>query len=248
MSNRLVQTLIETSLQVDSVEKLHTLCASMCEHFGFDHFIYGARLPSSLVRPFVLVVSGYPDAWRSHYAARRYLTVDPTVLHCEYNTRPLIWEDLLRDPRTDPKAIDFMREARDFGLASGTSLPVRGSRGEAGMLSFSSEFDPDKARDNIQHALPEVFLLSAYVHEAACRLASEGTLPFKPRDLTPRERECLLWAAEGKTSWETAQILGISERTVIFHLRNVTEKLNVSSRQQAIARAISQGLIIPQLD
>jgi LuxR family transcriptional activator of bioluminescence operon len=74
-----------------------------------------------------------------------------------------------------------------------------------------------------------------------------GNLPFKPTELTPRERECLLWAAEGKTSWETAQILGISERTVIFHLRNVTEKLNVSSRQQAIARAISQGLIAPQL-
>jgi DNA-binding CsgD family transcriptional regulator len=66
-------------------------------------------------------------------------------------------------------------------------------------------------------------------------------------DLTDREKECLLWAAEGKTSWETAQILHISERTVIFHLQNATRKLNAANRQNAIARAVVMGLITPQL-
>ncbi|MBY3123131.1 helix-turn-helix domain-containing protein [Rhizobium laguerreae] len=35
--------------------------------------------------------------------------------------------------------------------------------------------------------------------------------------LSPREKECLLWIAQGKTSWETAVIMGISENTVAFH-------------------------------
>jgi LuxR family transcriptional activator of bioluminescence operon len=64
--------------------------------------------------------------------------------------------------------------------------------------------------------------------------------------LTDREKECLLWAAEGKTSWEASQILGISERTVIFHLQNASDKLGVNNRQQAVARAIAMGMILPQ--
>ncbi|MGD8937457.1 MAG: helix-turn-helix transcriptional regulator, partial [Thiogranum sp.] len=50
----------------------------------------------------------------------------------------------------------------------------------------------------------------------------------------------------GKTTWETSRILRISERTVTFHLQNVQGKLGVSNRQQAVARAVSLGIIEPQ--
>ena len=64
---------------------------------------------------------------------------------------------------------------------------------------------------------------------------------------TAREAEALLWTAEGKTSHDIALILGVSERTVVFHLQNVARKLNVSNRTHAVARAISLGLINPLL-
>ena len=63
--------------------------------------------------------------------------------------------------------------------------------------------------------------------------------------LTARETECLKWTAEGKTTWEIATIMGISERTVIFHLQNVMHKLNVSNRSHAVARAVAQQIISP---
>lgn len=238
--------LIERSVRAGGIEAVHRLCDDICAEYGFDHFIYGARLPSSLVKPLMVVISGYPDDWRARYAARRYLAIDPTVAHCAHSPRPLQWSELLADEAPERRA--FMGEAREFGLVTGASLPVRGGHGEAGMLSFSMRRRGRTAQADLQAALPHLFLLSAYVHEAVCRIAGRGQLPFQPRDLTARERECLLWAAEGKTSWETAQILGIAERTVTFHLGNVVQKLNVSSRQQAIARAVSQGLITPQMD
>ncbi len=64
-------------------------------------------------------------------------------------------------------------------------------------------------------------------------------------ELTRRERECLLWAAEGKTTWEIALILCITGRTVNFHLQNAARKLVVVNRQQAVARAVALGLIRP---
>ena len=53
----------------------------------------------------------------------------------------------------------------------------------------------------------------------------------------------LHWSAAGKTSWETARILDISESTVNFHLRNACRKLQVRGRRAAVAVAIRRGLL-----
>lgn len=62
-------------------------------------------------------------------------------------------------------------------------------------------------------------------------------------DLNEREVECLTWTARGKTSIEIAAILGVSKRTVDFHIDNACRKLNVASRTQAVAKAITSRLI-----
>lgn len=61
--------------------------------------------------------------------------------------------------------------------------------------------------------------------------------------LSARQLECLSWASQGKTSQETALILGVSARTVNFHLYNAFEKLNVHSKNAAVARAIQLDLL-----
>ncbi|PHY07235.1 MAG: helix-turn-helix transcriptional regulator [Alcaligenaceae bacterium] len=61
--------------------------------------------------------------------------------------------------------------------------------------------------------------------------------------LSQRELECLEWVSLGKTSWETAIILGVSERTINFHLLNACRKLNVYGRQAAVALALRQNLL-----
>lgn len=62
-------------------------------------------------------------------------------------------------------------------------------------------------------------------------------------ELTERERACLLWAARGKTGWEIAVILQITERTVKKHLGTAMRKLGAASRTEAAAKAISLGLV-----
>jgi DNA-binding CsgD family transcriptional regulator len=63
--------------------------------------------------------------------------------------------------------------------------------------------------------------------------------------LTMREKEILLWAAEGKSDQIIADILGISYSGIRFHMNNVFKKFNVNDRTLVIAKAIRHGLILP---
>lgn len=61
--------------------------------------------------------------------------------------------------------------------------------------------------------------------------------------LTPREREVLQWAAMGKTAWETAQLLNLSEKTVKFYLLRACERLGANNKTHAVAVALKNQLL-----
>jgi DNA-binding CsgD family transcriptional regulator len=61
--------------------------------------------------------------------------------------------------------------------------------------------------------------------------------------LSPRERECLELAFQGKTARETAQQLQCTERTVNYHLANAMSKLRVDNKMAAIQRACWLGAL-----
>ena len=81
----------------------------------------------------------------------------------------------------------------------------------------------------------------------SARLARVARTAGWPRQvtLTDREVETLTWAARGKTSSEIAQILGLTKRTVDFHIDNARVKLNTSSRMHAAVKAAAGQLIEP---
>lgn len=227
--------------RISSMEDIHEVLSDLCLSFGFDHFLYCARIPTSLTQPSIVIVSGYPQEWWSHYNHQKYRQIDPIVAHCVRRVTPLPWETLKEQEKENPKIHQLMQEARDFGLKQGVSVPVHHGRGELGILGLAaSERHPDIGR-----LLPTLHLLTTFAHEAIRKVIEVREIVPSPPELTSRERECLLWAAEGKTSWEISQILSISERTVIFHLQNAGDKLKVSNRQQAVARALSMGLLTP---
>ena len=64
-------------------------------------------------------------------------------------------------------------------------------------------------------------------------------------ELGQREVETLTWAARGKSSTEIGEILGLSKRTVDFHIERARSKLGVATRVQAVMKATSGQLIDP---
>jgi len=69
--------------------------------------------------------------------------------------------------------------------------------------------------------------------------------PVEP--LTEREMEVLRLAAKGYTNKAIGVQLGISDRTVQGHLARVFDKLQATSRTEAVMRAVSLGWLPPEL-
>lgn len=61
--------------------------------------------------------------------------------------------------------------------------------------------------------------------------------------LSKREMECLHWAALGKSSEETAMIIGLTEHTVTTYRRQIKKKLNCINMTQAVFEGMRQGYL-----
>ncbi len=87
-------------------------------------------------------------------------------------------------------------------------------------------------------------ILTTIINARLTRVARTAVWPGQVH-LTDREVETLTWAARGKTSSEIAQILGLTKRTVDFHIDNARVKLNTTSRMHAAVKAAAGQLIEP---
>ncbi len=223
-----------------SQDAIRRVCADLAQCLELEHFIYGAFFPLS---ENIVILNGYPAEWREHYDERGYIDIDPTVKHCSSHTSALIWNEIkiAKGRRGQPER-EVMEEARAYGLKHGFSLPIHAAGSEWGMLSFASR---DEHQTIDSHLLLALQFIAQSTHEAVKRvaLASQLDSVIVPAELTEREQECLKWTAHGKTAWEISKILNLSESTVGFHIKNAINKMEVTNRPHAVAKAMAQSRI-----
>ncbi len=95
-------------------------------------------------------------------------------------------------------------------------------------------------------------LLVPHLHVALTRVVSNPRFnkkqaPTQQIKLSKREKEVLQWMSSGKSNWEIAQVIGLSESTVKNHVHHILGKLHAASRAQAVAKAINLKLISAKL-
>lgn len=218
---------------------LHAATQRAVKAFGFKSFFYQVVTggPNTLGPVNRYTLSNFPDAWISRYQQERYALIDPTAIHARHHRHPIAWHSSLF---TTPEAAKLREEATAFGISAGGSCPVRDSHSNATFV-FSRAQDTDAGYIDALHALPYAHLLASCLHEAATRLLE--WLPAALPELTQRELECLLLAAQGLRDLEIGERLNISGRTVLFHLTNVRTKLAAENRAQMIVLAIARGIV-----
>jgi DNA-binding CsgD family transcriptional regulator len=87
-------------------------------------------------------------------------------------------------------------------------------------------------------------VLATIISARLAGVARTGLWP-KLAELNDREVEVLTWVARGKTSVEIAQIVGLTKRTIDFHIDNARGKLGAATRTEAVIKATTGRLIEP---
>ena len=234
----LFELLADTDKLSDSAE-IPVLLAKLLNVYGLKSVAYlGAGLTDRPGDGPYLAVTYSPE-WVEHYKTERFVDVDPAIQVGLRRMLPIDWSEFDRE---NDKVRRLFGEASEFGLGRrGISLPVHGRHGDRGLLSITSDAgERDWQRLRLEY-MRDFQVLALHIHEAILRLA--GGRPIEHARLSPRERECLLWIAEGKTYWETAVILGLSEHTVRCYLESARHKLGAANNTHAVNKAGKTSLL-----
>jgi DNA-binding CsgD family transcriptional regulator len=233
----LLLELINRSITCNTADNLKELVARLNELISFEYSVSGiARFKGKgKVQEYNLVNINYPEEWLELYGTRGYHIVDPLVARNFSVFDIQYWAETYKAHKP-PR--DFILSAEDFGLRSGFTHGMREFRKDEGSL-FSI------AGNNIRNDLRTRTIIGYIVphfHQALSRIIG-GKRRQVDIHLSAREKEVLRWIQSGKTSWEISVILGVSERTVKFHVSNIILKMDVVNRTQAAAVAVQLGLI-----
>jgi DNA-binding CsgD family transcriptional regulator len=189
-----------------------------------------------------VTVDNTPPAFREKFDSVERNVRDPVMQHCKYSGRPIIWD---QSTYVQANLGEHWEEQAAFGYQSGIAMALHLPEGRHFFLGVDFDGRLTGEPNQLSRLVADLQLFTVYAQEAASRVllpAPREPVGPEPR-LTPRELEALRWTLEGKTAWEVGKILGVSERTAVFHVNNAMHKLACVSKHQAALKAERLGLL-----
>ena len=231
--------------QVDRIRAARTtvdlqLCSvAVSESYGFSLFGGGLARAESDGVALRFLCDGDPG-WIAHYRSA-LMASDPLVARCRTASAPWHWT-AKRDLASLANTSSALAEAiSSWSIAGFVTVPVHGPASILSGFRFGYSHADGLSDADVTHALPMLTFFSMHLYEALRRVVGPATAQ-RPQ-LSPRQLDVLSWIAHGKTSWEISRVLGVSENTVLAHIREIYRKLGVHNRNHAVATAVSCGLI-----
>jgi LuxR family quorum sensing-dependent transcriptional regulator len=182
-----------------------------------------------------LIASDLPKAWLDLYLRENFAAVDPALRHCRETVLPFAYREAPCDAEREPRAIEVVHRARDFGVDNGMLFPIASPVGAVGDMWIGGTERVLGTRElSAVHmlALIAFYKLQALVHPQEATVTLSG-----------REREVLTWVAAGRTAWQIGELLQISQRTVEWYIQQAAQKLGARNRMQAVVIAARDRLI-----
>jgi len=212
--------------------------APCAQALGFEYFSYKVFSCYPASRPKMLIEGNYPAQYLEDYRKLRIYLQDPMIEQAHHSTLQFYWDE----PFYRDKPELWWRMAQ-YGIREGWSQSVKDCYGRLGILTFAGKSIPTQSPQ--AGARNETFFL--WLAQTAHKTLREALISVNDEAikdvLTLREKDILRWCSEGKTSEETALLMGLSERTVNFHIGNSIKKLSVANKTAATAKAVYLQLI-----
>ncbi|MDR7267452.1 LuxR family transcriptional regulator [Pelomonas saccharophila] len=234
------QQLIDVGLSED-FEVFERRLVETANALGFS-MITGALIRGRLQDADVQITSlgNTPDAYlqaaRDLGDARR----DPVMTRLMTDSIPVVYD---QGTYVDAGVGELWETQAPYGYKTGIAVKLHLPGDKHFLLGVDREEALPASGAQLMPMVAGLQLLAAHALTAADRLLSpklnKGDMP----KLTKRELDVLSWTAQGKTAWEVSVILGMSEKTVNFHLGNAMRKLEVNSKHQAVLKCVAAGIL-----
>lgn len=241
----LANVAFEGVLQAQSAESVAELNAAVGEalrRLGYSHFVAVEFFGPAEDRQ-VRIIDGENDlAWQAHYISQGLARLDPGVAVAARTTEPFFRSDLQARGQVSPAQARVLEESRSFGIEDSFFAPQHHIDGSLGAVVLTAKAQVDKSARGRTAA----YLLAIRYGQLVRQFAPAVRPTPSGGDqivLSRRQLECLKWVREGKSSSEIAEILNVARKTVDEYVAGSCTRLGVRTRVQAVAKAMSRGML-----
>lgn len=194
--------------------------------------------PDVVVRSVSNTPAAFAEVSQSLDQTRR----DPVMMKLMSAAAPVVYDQQLY---IAAGAADVWDAQAPFGYCTGIAMALHLPRRRHFLFGVDRPAALPPSGDRLAKLVATLQVAAVHAQYAATQMF-DAELDAPDQDvprLTPREVEILRWTMDGKSSGVIGEILGISYSAVRFHIRNASRKLDVSSKHQAVLKALSLGIL-----
>lgn len=228
----------ERVMAVGTAGDLADALAAITVDMGFQHFALTHHVDVIAADGRAIRVHDYPPRWADFYDANALGISDPVHRACHVTSIGFRWSaipTMIPLTRCDQRMLAL---GSAQGIGDGFTIPANVPGEARGSCSFANAVGSDVP----EQILPLAQLVGQFAFEAARRLWAVRPSGNSPA-LTDRQRDCALWAARGKSDWETSRILGVSEETVARHISDGCQRYGVNKRTLLAIHTLFDGTL-----
>lgn len=223
--------------QSESPHEVLDLLVDHCSEFGvrwimLGHIVNPDRFKAATPLKLTNIRLSFLEDRMMHQA----IIHDPVLHEAMRNSAPFYWHEVTET--ASPEGALFLQRARESGLRDGMTFPMNFPGRPLGAVSIAGprlDIEPDQVS-----GINAILKLGYRRLDDLC-----GPYNLEPQaHLSILETEVLHFAASGKSSWETATILGKTETSVSAAIKRAVRKLDAANRTEAVAKALTQRLIL----
>lgn len=233
----LIQDFVTRIQKIDDLKELQQAFSKEIKLLGFDKHTCISLVDINNPPPNAILLYSFPEEWVERYKQQEYFRDDIVLRSVFSKTGPYSWKELDKTKGRNPQ---IFSEAKGFGIVKGMTVPLNLPRHHPCSINMAGD---DLDVDPVNYQI--LYLLAVNYHHHIIKIMRLDEELFKPPKLSPRETECLKWAAMGLSDQDIGVMLSISSSTVTGYMKNVRGKFKVRTRIQAVALAVSCGIILP---
>lgn len=188
--------------------------------------------------------STLPANLNETYDREEWHAVDPLLALGSRSIVPFTTASAFADAAPGSVTETMWHAMLDFKIENELNIPIRRADG-AGQISLHMAERSKDVFEHFQATLPIAHtIMTAFYGVFENRFLRRSPLFLTPENpFTPREKDCLSWVAQGQSNADIAERLNVSVRTAKFHVENAMKKIDAKTRAEAVAIALTRGLI-----